>query len=185
MELYQRMLALPDEIHILILEWYRLLYLNKEIKEKKAKILKHLQITLNKEIKNNSIDFIDIGDFTSFKHLLQNTEYQHNDNFAYLTKCIVGVLEYYYSLTYYEMLKLKKAMLLDNEKYVLVNYMNDTHLPLFLTNKNFEYLVDPDNFHSGATGFWSYTKSMTYMFGSYESKLDLWTKLINGHFCSF
>ena len=185
MELYQRMLALPDEIHILILEWYRLLYLNKEIKEKKAKILKHLQITLNKEIKNNPIDFIDIGDFTSFKHLLQNTEYQHNDNFAYLTKCIVGVLEYYYSLPYYERLKVKKTMLLDNEKYVLVNYMNDTHLPLFLTNKNFEYLVDPDNFHSGATGFWSYTKSMTYMFGSYESKLDLWTKLINGHFCSF
>ena len=185
MELYQRLLALPEEIHILILEWYKRLYLFKQITHKKEKLLKHLQINLNKEIKYNPIDFIDIGDFTSFSQLIQNSDYQHKNSFAYLAKCIIGILEYYYSLPYCERLKIKKSILLDNEYYELRDYMNDKHLGLFLKNKNFEYLSDPDDFHSGATGYWCYTKSMSYMFGSYESKINLWTKMVNGHFSSF
>ena len=184
MELYQRLLALPEEIHLLILEWYKRLYLFPEITDKKAKLLKHLQINLNKEIKHNHIDFIDIGDFTCFNQLIQNSPYPHKNSFAYLAKCIIGILEYYYSLPYYERLKVKKTILLDNEYYEICDYMNDKHLALFLKNKNFEYLSDPDDCHSGATGFWCYTKAMSYMFGSYQSKVGLWTKMINGHFCS-
>jgi len=182
MELYQRLLALPEEIHLLILEWYKRLYLFPEITDKKVKLLKHLQINLNKEIINNPIDFIDIGDFNVFKYLLQNSNYQYNDSFSYLAKCIVGVLEYYYSLTYYERREIQNSLMLENTYYKPINFMNDTCLSLFLNNKNFEYLSDPEDYHSGATGFWCYTKAMTYMFGSYETKIDSWAKMINSHF---
>jgi hypothetical protein len=187
MELYQRLLALPEEIHILILEWYRRLYLNKEITEKKEKILKHLQINLDEDISKtiNPINFIDIGDFTSFNQLLQNSSYKYKDSFAYLAKCIIGVLEYYYSLSYYERRKIQKSLMLENTYYKTNNYMNDTYLDLFLKNKNFKYLSDPDDLHSGSTVFWCYTKSMSYMFGTYENKVDLWSNMINGYFCSF
>lgn len=182
MELYQRLLALPEEIHILILEWYKRLYLFSEINEKKAKLLKHLQLNLDKEMTINPINFIDIGDFTSFSQLVQNSSYEYKDSFIYLAKCIIGVLEYYYSLPYYERRKIQKSLMLENTYYKPTNYMNDTYLSLFLKNKNFKYLSDPDDLHSGSTGFWCYTKSMAYMFSSYETKVDLWTNMINGYF---
>lgn len=192
MELYQRLLALPEEIHILILEWYRRLYLNKEITEKKAKLLKHLQINLNKEMKNNPIDFIDLGDFTYFNHLMQISNYEHKNSFSYLAKCIIGVLEYYYSLPYYKRYEIRKTLLLDldnlldnqldNQYYRITNYMNDSHLSLFLENKELKKLIDPDDLHSGSSGFYCYTRAMIFMFGSNESKIDLWTKMVNSHF---
>ena len=187
MELYQRLLALPEEIHILILEWYKRLYLFPDINDKKAKLLKHLQLNLEKDIIKtiNPINFIDIGDFTSFNQLLQNSSYEYKDSFAYLAKCIIGVLEYYYSLPYYEKRKIQESLMLENTYYKSSTFMNDTYLSLFLKNKNFKYLSDPDDFHSGSTGFWCYTKSMSYMFGTYEDKVELWTNMINGYFSSF
>ena len=184
MELYQRILALPEEIHILILEWYKRLYLNKEITEKKAKLLKHLQINLKKEIKNDPINFIDLGDFTYFNHLMQNSDYENKHSFSYLAKSMVGVLEFYYSLSYHKRNEIKKNLLLDlNSKYYkMTNYMSDYHLPLFLENKDFENLIDPEDLHSGSTGFFCYTRVMVFMFGNYESKVDLWTKMANAHF---
>ena len=184
MELSQRLLALPEEIHMLILEWYKIMYLFPDINEKKEILLKHLQLNLNKEITISPIYFIDIGDFTSFNNLLQTTNYEYKSSFAYLAKCVIGVLEYYYSMTYFEKRELQKSLMLENKYYKTTNYMNDTSLPLFLKNKNLEYLSDPDGYHSGSTGFWCYTKAMTYMFGSYETKVDAWTKMVNGHFCS-
>ena len=191
MELYQRLLALPEEIHILILEWYRRLYLNKAITEKKAKLLKHLQINLNKEIKVNPNVFADLGDFTYFNHLLQISNYEHKNSFSYLAKCIINVLEYYYSLPYYKRYEIRKHLLLDldnkldNKYYRITNYMNDSHLSLFLENKELKNLIDPDDLHSGSSGFYCYSRVMIFMFGSYESKVDIWTKLINAYFCRF
>jgi hypothetical protein len=63
--------------------------------------------------------------------------------------------------------------------------MNDSHLSLFLENKELKNLIDPDDLHSGSSGFYCYSRVMIFMFGSYESKIDIWTKLINAYFCSF
>ena len=182
LSLSQRLSLLPPELHTMILEWYRRLYLNTEIKEKKAKLLIHLKTELTPNINLN--DFIEIGDFAHFNYLIQNKpDYEYITSFAYLAKCIIGCLEYYYSLKYDERRELQKSLLLENKYYEIKKSMyEDNHLTEFLKNKKLSYLIDPDDLHSGSTGNYCYNKVMVFAFGNYETKVDSWLKLVKGYF---
>jgi hypothetical protein len=65
MELYHRLLALPEEIHSLILEWYKRLYLFKQITHKKEKLLKQcvmltyqMLLACSSIMSNRDIDYV-------------------------------------------------------------------------------------------------------------------------------
>ena len=170
--LSQRIQKLPTKLNQIILDKYRNMYLHKEITKKYDENVKALS---NKALQNG---LLDIGDFTQFNSLLQNSNYEYKNNFAYLAQCIIGVLEYYYSLNYCERLLIKNNFMnIDNN--VLSTYEN---LSIFLDNKELSKYVDPEDIHSGNSGMWVFRIVMKFMFGSYLEKVTLWNNLVENHF---
>ena len=177
--LTQRLLSLPPELHHIILDKYRQMYLFTEIRKKNNDIL---NLPSDKLVKN---ELLDIGDFQQFNYEIQKSSYEYKSSFSYLAKCIIGVLEYYYSLNYIERINLKKNINdndNDNDNYNYDNYDYYNNLAYFLKNKNLSYLIDPDDIHSGSTGMWVYRILIKFMFGTYEQKKESWINLINKHF---
>jgi hypothetical protein len=168
--LTQRLLYLPPELHQIILDKYRQMYLFPEIKKKHNEILN----LPSDKIEQNEL--LDIGDFQQFNYEIQKSSYGYKNSFAYNAKCITGVLEYYYSLNYFERNKLK-AYMYEND-----NYDNYDNITCFLQNKNLADLLDPEDLHSGNSGMWVYRIVIKFMFASYEQKKELWFNLIKNHF---
>ena len=170
--LSQRLQKLPPELHQMILDKYRNMYLNKEITKKYDENLKALS---NKALQNR---LLDIGDFAQFNSLLQKYNYEYKNNFAYLSQCIIGVLEYYYSLNYYERLLIKNNFMnIDNN--VLSSYEN---LFIFLEDKELSKFIDQEDIHSRSSGMWIFRIVMKFMFGSYLEKITLWNNLVENYF---
>ena len=170
--LSQRLQKLPTELHQMILDKYRNMYLNKEIKKKYNESLNLLN---NKAL---SHELLDIGNFTQFNYQLQKSNYEYKNNFAYLSQCIIGVLEYYYSLNYCDRLLIKNNFMnIDNN--VLSSYEN---LSIFLKDKELSKLIDPEDIHSGSSGMWIFRIVIKFMFGTYLEKVTLWNNLVENHF---
>jgi hypothetical protein len=212
MNLSQKLQHLPEELHRIILDKYKRMFLFKEITENNSKKLDKLQSSLcDLQIPETEYNtFVDVGDFTHFTRLLSTTDFgkRPEDNvftfdkmkaFRFLIRCITGVLEYYYSLTYYERIKLDKTILVgndgnddsdgnddnddnhdnddndDNDNY-------DNRETAFLNHKILSELLNPEDCHSYSTGTWCYRIVIKFMYGTNDEKLDLWIKLINSHF---
>lgn len=172
LSLSQRLQNLPPELHQMIIDKYRNMYLHKEITKKYNENAKALT---NKALIH---ELLDIGDFAQFNSQIQNSNYEYKNNFAYLAQCIIGVLEYYYSLNYCERLLIKNNFMnIDNN--VLSTYEN---LSIFLDNKELSKYVDPEDIHSGNSGMWVFRIVMKFMFGSHIDKMTLWNNLVNSHF---
>ena len=121
---------------------------------------------------------LDIGDFTQFNYQLQNSNYEYKNNFAYLAQCIIGVLEYYYSLNYCDRLLIKNNFMnIDNN--VLSSYEN---LFIFLEDKELSKFIDQEDIHSRSSGMWIFRIVMKFMFGTYLEKITLWNNLVESHF---
>ena len=170
--LSQMLQKLPPELHQMIIDKYRTMYLNEKIKQKYNESLNLLND------KALSYGLLDIGNFTQFNYQLQNSNYEYKNNFSYLAQCIIGVLEYYYSLNYCDRLLIKNNFMnIDNN--VLSSYEN---LSIFLKDKELSKLIDPEDIHSGSSGMWVFRIVIKFMFGSYLEKVTLWNNLVDSHF---
>lgn len=187
--LSQRLQNLPEELHREIIYIYKIMYLYKEITEKKSKKLEKLRDSLcDLQIPETEYNtFVDVGDFTHFTRLLSTTDFgkKPEDNvfttdklkaFRFLIKCIIDVLEYYYSLSYYERIKLDKEIMADD------NDDDDKRKTAFLNHKILSVLLNPEDCHSYYTGTWCYQIVIKFMYGTNDEKMELWIKLINSHF---
>ena len=181
-EFNQLLFSLPEELYNKIYDTYRQMYVFPEIRKKHNKIQKYIGIQNDKIIKYK---LFDIGDFHQFNYELQNTDYKYKEYFIYNKKCIVGVLEYYYSLNYNKRQLLAKTINVSNvndAEHAEQVYNNTTKMVRFLKNKELSYLIDPEDIHSGSSGMWVFSIVMKFMFGTYKEKFDLWRKLIESHF---
>ena len=189
--LSQRLQHLPEELHREIIYNYKIMYLYKEITEKNSKKLEKLRDSLcDLQIPETEYNtFLDVGDFTHFTSLLSTTDFgkKPEDNvftidklkaFRFLIKCIINVLEYYYSLSYYERIKLDKEIMVYNDN----DDDNDKREIAFLNNKILSELLNPEDCHSYSTGTWCYRIVIKFMYGTNDEKMELWIKLINSHF---
>ena len=173
-EFLQLLNSLPEELYNKILDIYRKMYIYPEIQKKRIN-------TNNEKIITHNLR--DMYDFYQFNSELQKTNYKYKENFQYNAKCIIGVLEYYYSLNYNER-NLLKAFIIGNDG----NDDNDGNdgnynkLTRFLQNKDLSYLFDPEDIHSGSSGMWIYKIVFQFMFGTHNEKLNLWCKLIDSYF---
>lgn len=186
--LSQRLQHLPEELHREIIYNYKIMYLYKEITEKNSKKLEKLRDSLcDLQIPETEYNtFVDVGDFTHFTRLLSTTDFgkKPEDNvftidklkaFRFLIKCIINVLEYYYSLSYYERIKLDKEIIADDDD-------DDKRETAFLNHKILSELLNPEDCHSYSTGTWCYRIVIKFMYGTNDEKMELWIKLINSHF---
>ena len=192
----KQLLDFPEELHRIIIKKYTNMFLFKEITQKNLQTLEKLRVSLcDLQIPETDYDtFVDVGDFTHFTRILSTTDFgkKPEDNvftfdklkaFRYLIECITGVLEYYYSLSYYERIKIDKEIMADN------NGDNDgddddgdKRETAFLNHKILSELLNPGDCHSYSTGTWCYRIVIKFMYGTNDEKLDLWIRLINSHF---
>jgi len=203
--LSQRLQYLPEELHREIIYNYKIMYLYKEITEKNSKKLEKLRDSLcDLQIPETEYNtFVDVGDFTHFTRLLSTTDFgkKPEDNvftidklkaFRFLIKCIINVLEYYYSLSYYERIKLDKEIMVyndnddnddnDNDNDDDDDDDDDKRETAFLNHKILSELLNPEDCHSYSTGTWCYRIVIKFMYGTNDEKMELWIKLINSHF---
>ena len=125
------LLALPYELHYMILDKYKQMYLFPEIRESRNKTfntIKNKFITiLNHSLEDDTYDNInklltniddlcDVNEYYIFSRLLEKANHYKGLYFTYPAKCIIGFQEYFYSLTYYERQKIRDEVL-ENSKY--------------------------------------------------------------------
>ena len=206
MNLSQRLQNLPFELHYMIIEKYKNMYIFPEIVKRNKTTLERLKYKLN-EFDIEPEDLIDVSNISIFNRILNQKNDVKGKYFIYSEKCITGFIEYYYSLTFYERKTFNNSVLQgkiyniikkydddddnddnDNDKYddkYIIDNRRLIHynfIDFILLNKNLSNLIDPDDFHSGASAGWCMSNIIPIIFGNYEKRLEHWIKLIQGHF---
>ena len=196
LSLSQRLQNLPFELHYMIIEKYKDMFIFPEITKRNKQTLEILRKEIN-GIDVEPEDLIDVSHICLFTRVFNQKNSERGQNFIYLNKCISGVIEYYFSLKYEERIIFKTSVLddntniyndynrnndndcyIDNIKYKI----RDNFTSFIFRNKHLTNLIDPDDCHSGSTGLWCVYNIIPIIFGSYEKRLEHWIKLIHGHF---
>ena len=92
--------------------------------------------------------------------------------FVYLSKCVIGFIEYYYSLSFDKKQKVR-AFVLDNEliyKPLQIANIRERFYD-YIRSENLYDIIDPYDCHSGMTASWCITNMLPFLFGTYEQKL--------------
>lgn len=187
MNLSQRLQNLPFELHYMIIEKYKNMYIFPEIVKRNKNILEKL--------KNDLIDFdvdledlIDVSNILIFSKVLNKQNIEKGRYFIYSEKCITGFIEYYFSLTLSER-KILNDFVLENNNYNLItnadyNKRRSIHdkLTEYIFKHKLSNLIDPEDLHSGGSVGWCISNIIPIIFGNYEQRLDHWIRLIRGHF---
>ena len=187
--LSQRLQNLPFELHYMIIEKYKNMYIFPEITKRNRQTLEILNVEIN-ELNVDPEDLVDVSNICLFNRIFNQRDSERGKYFIYLNKCITGFTEYYFSLKYDERRIFKKFILEEDDIYILYSLLNhdkcikirDKFSSYIFENKHLMYLTDPDGLHSGATGGWCITNIMPIIFGTYAQRLEHWLKLIHGHF---
>lgn len=189
LSLSQKLQHLPFELHYMIIEKYKNMYIFPEI-------VKRNKNTLEK-LKNDLIDFdvdledlIDVSNISIFSKVLNENNIEKGRYFIYNEKCITGFIEYYFSLLHSER-KILNDFVLQNNNYNLITNADynkrrlvHDNLTEYIFKNKLSNLIDPDDLHSGASAGWCISNIIPIIFGNYERRLDHWIRLIRGHFCS-
>jgi len=189
MNLSQRLQNLPFELHYMIIEKYKNMYIFPEIIKKNKNSLQILKNDLN-NLDFDLEDLIDVSNISNFSRILNKQNVENGKYFIYSEKCITGFIEYYFSLRFSER-KLFKDSVLQNNNYNLITkddynkrrFIHDNFIEYIFQNK-LANLIDPDDLHSGGSFGWCISNIIPIIFGNYEQRLDHWIRLIRGHFSS-
>jgi len=157
--LSQRLQHLPFELHYMIIEKYKNMYIFPEITKRNRQTLEILNVEIN-ELDVDPEDLVDVSNICLFNRIFNQKDSERGKYFIYLNKCITGFIEYYFSLKYDERRIFKKSILEEDDIYILYSLLNhdkcikirDKFSSYIFENKHLMYLTDPDDSHSGATG---------------------------------
>jgi len=194
--LSQRLQLLPFELHYMIIDKYKQMFLFPEIR---ASRLRNIEMIKAKFLEFNITDlepseFADVNEYYIFSHLLQNRDNGNSWSFEYPAICIIGFQEYFHSLKYSDKQNIIDTVLCGNicsnpdyitqenydERYELGHNIRDRFSNL-LTEK-FSHIIDPHELHSGASYGWCMVNLIPIIFGNNEYKITHWCKMIRSHF---
>jgi hypothetical protein len=197
--LSQRLTNLPFELHYMIIDKYKQMYVFPELTKRNKNTLKILNEKIN-ELDVDPEDLVDVSNICLFNRIFNQRDSETGEYFIYLNKCITGFIEHFFSLKYDEREKWRKTVLQghiykpfnpDNKPNINPYTNSDDYISLknrdvfidFIFRDNILFnLIDPDDKHHGATCIWCIKNIMIIIFGTYEQRLKHWIELIHSHF---